>query len=424
MKTKTKFAGSLCVILALFLLFSIPASAASAQTVRLGGSDRYQTAAMISAAGWEKSDTVVLASAKGFADALAGVPLAYALDAPILLLDGKTLSPHTSAEITRLGATKIYILGGNASISTDIEKKLKTDGFTVTRVSGNTRFETAEKIADVMYDMGAVKSDTAFFAYAYNYPDALAVGSVAAMNGSPILYAPASGSISSGAAACLDRFGIDNAVVLGGTAAIGDDVAASIRSKGVNVDRIGGANRYETGLNISGRYANVFSGDAICFATGRNYPDALAGGVFAAKQSAPVVLVDKGISVDAVNGFVSSLSPETAYVFGGTSVLPGDLINDCLGTATPPTTTTTTTTTTTATTTLPTTSATTAGGDNDVYFIYADTIVYRANSSSKIFHRSEDCSSMASPIAIKYSEAVSRGLRPCRNCCANCIFYD
>lgn len=357
MNTRNKFVTAMCAVLALFTLFSAYASAASTSTVRLGGADRYQTAAKISASGWDDADTVVLASSTGFADALAGVPLAYALDAPILLLDGKTVNSHTLAEIRRLGADSVYILGGTASISADTESRLATEGFAVTRVSGSTRFETAEKIANVMYDMGAVKSDTAFFAYAYNYPDALAAGSVAAMNGSPILYAPASGKISDGAASCLDKLGIRNAVVLGGTAAIGDDVASDVLAHGVSVERIGGFNRYETGLNIANHYSDAFSGDSVCFATGKNYPDALAGGVFAAKMSAPVVLIDEKIDTGSINRFVGSLSPDTAYIFGGTAVISDSLVNSCLGngtTTTTPTITSTAPTTTTTSTTAPT----------------------------------------------------------------------
>ncbi|MBO1913294.1 cell wall-binding repeat-containing protein, partial [Microvirga sp. 3-52] len=52
---------------------------------RISGKDRYLTAIEISQQGWTKSDKVVLARGDGFADALAGVPLAHELNAPILL---------------------------------------------------------------------------------------------------------------------------------------------------------------------------------------------------------------------------------------------------------------------------------------------------------------------------------------------------
>jgi len=423
---------------------------------RIAGESRTQTAVGISQKAFDYAETVVLTSGDAYADALAGVPLAYALDAPILLTDGKTLSAHTSAEIYRLGAENVYILGGTASIGSVIENQLKSSGYAVTRIYGQTRFETAERIAAAMYELGAIKSNTVFFTYGYNYPDALAISPVASMSGSPILYAPSSGSISDGSAAFVDMVNANNAVILGGTNAVGSDVEADIRSLGLMVNRCGGADRYETAINISAKYNALFDGDTVCFATGKNYPDALAGGVFAAKEASPVVLVDNSAKLSIIKDYVRTLSPDTAYVFGGTAVLPDALIADCLSAAesTPTVTTTTTTTaitttvtpttqtaettstttssetastaTTTTTTTAHTTvttTCTTQSAGNEVYHIYPDTIVYRANSSSKIFHRSDECSSMASPVSLKYSSAAEKGLRPCNNCCANCVYH-
>ena len=79
---------------------------------RLAGSNRYDTAAVISKATYDKASNVVLASGKSYADALAGVPLANKLNAPILLTDPTKLSAETLTEIKRLGAKNVTILGG------------------------------------------------------------------------------------------------------------------------------------------------------------------------------------------------------------------------------------------------------------------------------------------------------------------------
>ena len=52
---------------------------------RISDANRYLTAIEISKEGWTKSDTVVLARGDNYADALAGVPYAHQLNAPILL---------------------------------------------------------------------------------------------------------------------------------------------------------------------------------------------------------------------------------------------------------------------------------------------------------------------------------------------------
>lgn len=297
--------------------------------IRLSGKDRYRTAAAISAKGWNSAENVVLASATGYADALAGVPLAYALDAPILLVDGKTLNSYTSEEIKRLGAKNAYILGGTAAIGEDIEKALTNDGVTVKRISGKSRYETAEKIAAEMKALGAVKSKTVLLASAGNYPDALAASSLAAMSGSPILYAPADGAIKESTLGCIAELAFTNTVILGGKAAIGEKAETTLEKAGLKAERCGGANRYETAVKITEKYADSLSGKTICFATGSNFPDALAGGVFAAKSKSPVILVDNGAKLSSVQKFVGSIKPEKVYIFGGESVVPEGLVGYC-----------------------------------------------------------------------------------------------
>src|SRR5690606_10527730 len=55
------------------------------KTDRISGDTRYDTAIAISQEGWKSADTVVLATGADFPDALAGGPLAYQQNAPILL---------------------------------------------------------------------------------------------------------------------------------------------------------------------------------------------------------------------------------------------------------------------------------------------------------------------------------------------------
>lgn|GEM_PF-3868945 len=56
-------------------------------TVQIAGATRLETAIAVSKFGWSQSDTVVIATARQFPDALVGGPLAALLDAPILLTE-------------------------------------------------------------------------------------------------------------------------------------------------------------------------------------------------------------------------------------------------------------------------------------------------------------------------------------------------
>ena len=159
------------------------------QTTRLAGAGRYATAANISKAGFpDGSDTVVLAYGLNYADALAGVPLAKAMNAPILLTTLKTLPAETLAEIERLKAKKVIILGGTSAVSADVEKVLTDKKLEVERIAGKTRFETAAKIADKMQQQNENKAPTdVFFVYYNGFADALSVSAAAAVKGAPIV---------------------------------------------------------------------------------------------------------------------------------------------------------------------------------------------------------------------------------------------
>ena len=89
------------------------------------------------------ADTVVLASGLNYADALAGVPLANKINAPLLLTSDKDLNASTLAEIGRLGAKKVIILGGEGAVSEKVEKKLQAEALKTERIFGKTRYSTA-----------------------------------------------------------------------------------------------------------------------------------------------------------------------------------------------------------------------------------------------------------------------------------------
>jgi len=322
-------------------------SYASASFVRIHGSDRYDTANRIAAEGWDYADTVVLASAKDYPDALAGAPLAYALDAPVLLVSGDSVPGSVMEQIYSLGASDIVILGGNAAVSASIENELTGKNFTVERISGKTRYETSVKVAEKLRDLSG-PSDDAFVVSGENYPDALAVSPVASIKGAPIIYSNKKGTIDSGSAALLSESGVSIAYVIGGTAAISDSVRTELGRSGVSsVTRINGSSRYDTALKVADHFMDIFPTKGIAFATGENYPDALAGGVFAAKKGMPVLLTNGKLNAEDSSSifltasaytdgksftenlvdFINRFQPEEVFVFGGEKAVPNTTVD-------------------------------------------------------------------------------------------------
>lgn len=87
------------------------------EVTRQWGSDRYATAAAISAAAFPQAATVHLATGLNFADAVAGVPAAAMAGGPLLLASKAALPQATHAELDRLDASEVTLLGGTAALS-------------------------------------------------------------------------------------------------------------------------------------------------------------------------------------------------------------------------------------------------------------------------------------------------------------------
>jgi putative cell wall-binding protein len=90
----------------------------AATVQRWAGADRYGTAAAISSNTYPQgATTAYLASGAAYPDALAGAPVAARAGAPLLLTQRDCLPDPTLAELTRLRATRIIVLGGTAAVS-------------------------------------------------------------------------------------------------------------------------------------------------------------------------------------------------------------------------------------------------------------------------------------------------------------------
>ncbi|MGB6778408.1 MAG: S8 family serine peptidase [Planococcus citreus] len=242
---------------------------------RLAGSSRYDTAVAISKAGWSSASTVIIATGTDFPDALAGGPLAYKENAPILLTKGDALHPAAAAEIRRLKPGKAILLGSNGALSATVEQQVGQLVNSVERIGGKTRYETAALIAK------KITSDRAIVSNGQNFPDVLSVSPYAAKNGIPILLTR-TGTLPAETKAALA--GKDSTIVTGGTSAVSNAVMAQLPG----AKRYGGTSRYDTGKLIN---QGLPMGKQKAFiATGTNFPDALAGSVLAAKKDAPILL--------------------------------------------------------------------------------------------------------------------------------------
>lgn len=94
---------------------------------RVAGTDRYSTAAAISAAANAPGVAVAyVATGLDFPDALAGAALAGMTRGPLLLVTLSDLPPAAAAELTRLRPARIVILGGSGVVGDAVQAQLPT----------------------------------------------------------------------------------------------------------------------------------------------------------------------------------------------------------------------------------------------------------------------------------------------------------
>ena len=264
---------------------------APANVRRYGGVGRVETAAAVSGLGRTAAETVVIARADAFPDALAGGPLANQLDAPLLLSDPAALSEGTRAEIGRLGATSAILLGGTAALSDQVVADLEELGLQVERVSGRTRYATAAAISARLASDGA----RVFLASGEGFPDALSAAGVASALGAPVLLTTA-GELPEETAAALD--GETDVTVVGGRGAVSDVVLAEVDGLARTVTRLSGPDRYATSAAVARQALTDGANPAVTWiATGRDFPDGLVAGAAAGRDNGLLLLVDgQGLS--------------------------------------------------------------------------------------------------------------------------------
>ncbi|MBC7443427.1 MAG: cell wall-binding repeat-containing protein [Ramlibacter sp.] len=307
------------------------------QNQRIGGDDRYQTAAQIAqnlSYGENRATNLVIASgeqASNGVDALSANFLAGAVynanpeanPVPILLTKQGTLPDVTAVAIRNLlmkgsgsGITPtIYVMGGQSAVSDAVVAQIRTaaNGIgsgrdpVVQRVAGEDRFSTAAAAATVLgadavgsytARYGAGNGRTAFIANGLTPADALSAGPIAYGNYFPVLLTR-SAAIPQATLDALSSDSIRNIILLGGTTAVSDAQVTQLEAAGYTVTRVAGANRYETNTALYGFAGSMVGGTpesprggpgynapiTPLLANGLGFADALTAGPLAALGS-------------------------------------------------------------------------------------------------------------------------------------------
>ncbi|MFI5262389.1 MAG: cell wall-binding repeat-containing protein, partial [Candidatus Limnocylindrales bacterium] len=245
---------------------------AGATVTRLGGFDRFETAAIFAHATFAAPvATVYLADGLGFADGLAGAAAAATAGAPLLLTDPDALPSDTAAELGHLHPAHLVVLGSQASVSDAVARAAAAlSGAAITRLAGTDRFATAAATSAATDPVGVA---TVVVADGLAFPDALAGAAAAGhLHGPLLLVTPT--SIPPATALELVRLHPGGIIVLGSEASVGDAVLGALAAFTTgSVTRRAGADRYATAVALS--TATYPSATTVYLADGLAFPDAL-----------------------------------------------------------------------------------------------------------------------------------------------------
>lgn len=328
-----------------------PVSTLNTQRVkRVAGANRYATAFAISRANFASAQTVVLASGATYPDALAASPLAGLSDGPILLTAPNVVDPALLAELRRLKTEYVVIVGGPASVSSGVESRLRSSGFSVRRISGANRYEVASKVALEVY--AKTENKEPFVVRGDGFADALSVSPFAHMQTRPILLCPVTGMTPAVRAAWtkMHAGANDTIIFVGGPASITDAMYEGFRSiSGAELDENNiwlcsetQPDRYGTGAAVvqffQNDYYELYGGfDFIGLASGEVFPDALAGGAACGTHSGPMILTPGSRLAAPARATIQASAPWVLnmQVFGGKGTLTNATLTyakDALGT--------------------------------------------------------------------------------------------
>lgn len=291
---------------------------------RLSGDNRYETSVEVSEKNFKSADTVVLASGQNIADALVASSYADIEEAPILLTNKNSISDEVLDEIERLKADKVVIVGGQSSISSSVESRLKKEDIKVTRISGRDRFDTSDKLSQEVSRLSK-KSSQAILVNGYKNIDALSVSSLATKEELPILL-NGRNALNMSVKNRLKQMNVNKVYIIGGNNSISSDVEKELKKMQISVVRLSGTDRYETSANIA-KYAYKDFDEAIV-ASGENPVDALAASTLTGKKEAPILLTNKNKIPKSIKKIIEDMDIGKITIVGGENSITDNVMDD------------------------------------------------------------------------------------------------
>lgn len=194
------------------------------------------------------------------------------------------------------------------------------DSPSVPRVAGEDRYLTSAAISRSTF----TTASAAVLATGRNHADALAASPLAGVLGAPLLLVPPYDAETGLDAPRLlpvlvelERLGVTDVYIAGGTAAVTADTADAVADLGITVQRLEGATRYATAAAIASEVRSIQPTDAAFLVRGDGFADALAVSPYAASQGIPVLLTPRTTLNSGARAFIEDNDVLDVTIAGG-----------------------------------------------------------------------------------------------------------
>ena len=298
-----------------------PQTVTAPTTTRIAGADRYETAVQVSKAAFPRTAPVVyIATGTAFPDALAAAPAAALEGGPLLLVPSRgAVPPSVLSRVSQLDPYRIVVVGGTRAVPQSIVDQVqrRAPAAKVKRLAGADRYETARAIVT---DSFRSRSEFVYVATGSTHADALAAAAAAASRDAPVMLIDGRGtSLDAASRRAIAALAPSRILIAGGAGAVSTRIASELGDL-APVTRLAGPTRFETSAAVN-REAFPTSPPAGHFwATGLDFPDALAGASLAAAKGAPLFVVWRGCVPPEVAAEVGRTRAPKVTLVGGPGV--------------------------------------------------------------------------------------------------------
>ncbi len=281
--------------------------------VGLNGQDRYDTSRLISQMAYDHSDEVIIVDGSNYVDSMSALQLSAYLDAPILLNSRRGLDRNTNAEIARLKAEHVYIVGCN--INPKLESDLVSEGYKVQTISADKPFDLSYKCGEFADKNKNTNKKSLILASSEVFADSLSMSSYSYTNKIPMLLVGK--DIDDSTAKIINDYGAEEVLVVGGENTISNESMAKIS----RARRISGQDRYQTSRIIHKEYYP--DSENILISSGTTFADTVAATPLATAMKTNILLVKESSEevhdyhfkkIVAVGGLVKKYVTDVVYI--------------------------------------------------------------------------------------------------------------